>query len=151
MDVNKKLTIKQTLKLPNLDINFNRSLQYASKAKFYKPQVVFDRDEINCKHVAIYCCCTAWFVSDLVGNTEDSFFSRLGLYVTAQLFVYEALVMFTGAPMAEWLRPLSSNDWQSDTAHETYQAVLRRWFSWAIFLFSPHFIYDWVKKNLDVQ
>ena len=21
---------------------------------------VYDRDEINCKHVAIYCCCTAW-------------------------------------------------------------------------------------------
>ena len=27
----------------------------------------------NLKPLAIFCCCTAWFVSDLVGNSEDRF------------------------------------------------------------------------------
>ena len=27
----------------------------------------------NFKPLAIFCCCTAWFVSDLVGNPEDRF------------------------------------------------------------------------------
>ena len=27
----------------------------------------------NFKHLAIFCGCTAWFVSDLVGNPEDRF------------------------------------------------------------------------------
>ena len=87
------------------------------KAKFYKPQIVYDSDEINCKHVAIYCCCTASFVSDLVGNTEDSF-SRDSAQLSPHNCLYIKSWSFSQAPpMAEWLRPLSSNDGQSDTEH----------------------------------
>ena len=39
----------------------------------------------NFKSLAIFCCCTARFLSDLVGNTEDCF-SR----VAAQLSVHRA-------------------------------------------------------------
>ena len=35
----------------------------------------------NFKPLAIFCGCTAWFVLDLVGNTEDRFF-----HVTAQIY-----------------------------------------------------------------
>ena len=73
-------------------------------------EIVYDRGEINCKHVAIYCCCTAWFVSDLVGNTEDSF-SRDSAHMSSHNCLHMKPWSFSQAPpMAEWLRPLSSND-----------------------------------------
>ena len=107
VDFNKKITNKQALKLPNLDIKSNRLLQHASKAKFYKPLIVYGRHEINCKHVAIYCCCTAWFVSDLVGNTENIFF-RISGHMSPHNCLYMKPWSYSQVPpMAEWLRPLS--------------------------------------------
>ena len=68
------------------------------KAKFYKPQIVYDRDEINCKYVAIYSCCTAWFVSDLVGNTEDSF-SRDSAHMSPHNGLFMKPWSFSHAPL----------------------------------------------------
>ena len=80
------------------------------KQNFIDPQIVNDRDEINSKRVDIYCCHTAWFVSDLVENTEYSF-SRDSAHMSPHNCLYMKPWSFSQAPpMAEWLRPLSSND-----------------------------------------
>ena len=44
----------------------------------------------NFKPLAILCGCTAWFVSDQVGNPEDRFFSQQGSHVSMMLFSDEA-------------------------------------------------------------
>ena len=80
------------------------------KQNFINLKLFMTEAKKNCRHVAIYCCCTAWFVLDLVGNTGDSF-SRDSAHMSPHNCLYMKPWSFSQAhPMAEWLRPLSSND-----------------------------------------
>ena len=102
VDIN-QIFNKHTLKHPNCcgDLKFNsigRSNMH-QKQNIISPQLVYDSDEINCKHLAIFCGCTAWFLSDLVINTKDRF-PRDSAHMSQNnicLFIYEALVIFMGA------------------------------------------------------
>ena len=112
------------------------------KQNFINPQLVYDRDEINCKHVAIVCgytppsLCSIWSKTPNTGFISSAHVSSHNVC----LFVYEALVIFIGDPMAKCLRPLSSNNcgFQPDSGHILCLVVV----FWAIFLFSPHLMVD---------
>ena len=130
MDVNQKLTKKPVGFQIVVDIQILYSLDSSNihqKQNFIN-HILFTVLTINCKYIAIFCCCTAWFMSDLVGNTEYGF-SR----DSANMSLHNTIVCiwspghFIGAPYGRVLRPLSSNNcgFQLETGkYKTYKTLL---------------------------